>query len=73
MSKANFGHDLSGLIRFAEREPWDERLVDMLALHLDPVCEANRKTLLPLPPRFLSWILWHFPLVHHISQPISLD
>lgn len=41
MSKANLGHDLSGLIRFAERAPWDERLVDMLALHLDPVCEAT--------------------------------
>ncbi|MCB4862953.1 hypothetical protein K7W03_25555 [Sphingobium sp. PNB] len=41
MSKANLGHDLSGLIRFAERAPWDERLVDMLALHLDPVCEAS--------------------------------
>ena len=41
MSKANLGHDLSGLIRFAERAPWDERLVDTLALHLDPVCEAT--------------------------------
>ena len=41
MSKANLGHDLSGLIRFAERAPWDERLDDLLALHLDPVCEAT--------------------------------
>ena len=41
MSKTNLGHDLSGLIRFAERAPWDEMLDDMLALHLDPVCEAS--------------------------------
>lgn len=41
MSKANLGHELSGLIRFAERAPWDERLDDLLAFHLDPVCEAT--------------------------------
>lgn len=41
MSKSNVGHDLSGLIRFAERAPWDEKLDDILALHLDPVCETT--------------------------------
>lgn len=41
MSKSNVGHDLSGLIRFAERAPWDEQLDDILALHLDPVCETT--------------------------------
>lgn len=41
MAKSNAGHDLSGLIRFAGRAPWDERLDEILALHLDPVCEAT--------------------------------
>lgn len=41
MSKSNAGHDLGGLIRFAERAPWDERLDAILALHLDPVCAAT--------------------------------
>lgn len=41
MSKSNAGHDLGGLIRFAERAPWGERLDAILALHLDPVCAAT--------------------------------
>lgn len=41
MAKTNLGHDLSGLIRFAERAPWDEMLEEMLILHLDPVCDAS--------------------------------
>ncbi|MDP3673837.1 MAG: hypothetical protein Q8R44_01890 [Novosphingobium sp.] len=41
MAKTNLGHDLSGLIRFAERAPWDEMLEEVLTLHLDPVCDAS--------------------------------
>jgi hypothetical protein len=34
-------HDLSGLMKYASRAPWDEAMDDMLSEHLGPACEAT--------------------------------
>src|SRR3546814_10207176 len=34
-------HDLSGLMKYAERAPWDEAMAEMLSAHLGPACEAT--------------------------------
>ena len=41
MSRSKSVHDLSGLMKYAERAPWDEAMVEMLSAHLGPACEAT--------------------------------
>ncbi|TYC79095.1 hypothetical protein [Novosphingobium sp. BW1] len=41
MSRLKSAHDLSGLMKFAGREPWDEAMDEMLSAHLGPTCEAT--------------------------------
>src|SRR3546814_16796733 len=41
MSRSKSAHDLSGLMKYADRAPWDEALAEMLSAHLDPASEAT--------------------------------
>lgn len=41
MSRAKSVHDLSGLMKYADRAPWGEALDDILSAHLGPACEAS--------------------------------
>lgn len=41
MSRAKSAHDLSGLMKYAGRSPWDEAMDEMLSAHLGPACEAT--------------------------------
>lgn len=41
MSRLKPAHDLSGLMKYADRAPWDEALAEMLSAHLEPACEAT--------------------------------
>jgi hypothetical protein len=41
MSRSKSVHDLSGLMKYAERAPWDEAMAEMLSAHLGPACEAT--------------------------------
>lgn len=41
MSKLKSAHDLSGLIKYADRAPWDEAMAEMLSAHLGPACETT--------------------------------
>lgn len=41
MSRLKSAHDLSGLMKYADRAPWDEAMAEMLSAHLDPACEAT--------------------------------
>ncbi|MCB2051351.1 MAG: hypothetical protein KDE63_07965, partial [Novosphingobium sp.] len=41
MSRLKPAHDLSGLIRFADRAPWDEIMADMLSEHIGLACEES--------------------------------
>lgn len=41
MSSTKSTHDLSGLIKYAGRAPWDEAMDEMLSAHLGPACEAT--------------------------------
>lgn len=41
MSRFKSAHDLSGLMKYAERAPWDEAMAEMLSAHLGPACEAT--------------------------------
>src|SRR3546814_15218555 len=40
-SRSKAVHDLSGLMKYAERAPWDEAMAEMLSAHLGPACEAT--------------------------------
>ncbi|BBD02164.1 hypothetical protein [Sphingobium sp. YG1] len=41
MSKPKSAHDLSGLMKYADRAPWDDALAEMLSAHLGPASEAT--------------------------------
>ena len=41
MSRLKSAHDLSGLMKYADRAPWDEAMDEMLSAHLGPACEAT--------------------------------
>ena len=41
MAKLRSAHDLSGLMKYAGREPWDEVMDEVLSAHLEPVVEAT--------------------------------
>ncbi|KMS50661.1 MULTISPECIES: DUF2384 domain-containing protein [Sphingomonadaceae] len=41
MSRPKSAHDLSGLMKYVDREPWDEAMAEMLSAHLEPACEAT--------------------------------
>src|SRR3546814_14370610 len=41
MSRSKSAHDLSGVMKYADRAPWDEALDEMLSAHLDPASEAT--------------------------------
>lgn len=41
MSRLKPAHDLSGLMKYASRTPWDEAMDDILSAHLGPACEAT--------------------------------
>lgn len=41
MSRSKSAHDLSELMKYADRAPWDEALDEMLSAHLGPACEAT--------------------------------
>lgn len=41
MSISKFVYDLSGLIKYADRAPWDEALNDILTAHLGLACETT--------------------------------
>ena len=41
MSKPKSAHDLSGLMKYADRAPWDDALAEMLSAHLGPGSEAT--------------------------------
>jgi hypothetical protein len=41
MSRLKSAHDLSGLMKYASRAPWDEAMDDSLSAHLGPACEAT--------------------------------
>jgi hypothetical protein len=49
MSRAKSAHDLSGLMKYAGRAPWDEAMDEMLSAHLGPA--ATRPGLIPKPCR----------------------
>lgn len=60
MSRSKSAHDLSGLMKYADRAPWDEALAEMLSAHLEPACEATG-----LEPDAIFEIIgdhWHGPL-----------
>lgn len=40
MSRQKSAHDLSGLMKYLGRAPWDEMMDEMLVAHLGPACEA---------------------------------
>ncbi len=41
MSRLKSAHDLSGLMKYMGRAPWDEMMDEMLFAHLGPACEAT--------------------------------
>ena len=41
MSRLKSAHDLSGLMKYADRAPWDEAMDEMLSAHLGPAWEAT--------------------------------
>lgn len=41
MSRLKSAHDLSGLMKYMRRAPWDEMMDEMLVAHLGPACEAT--------------------------------
>ncbi|MBB6125883.1 hypothetical protein [Sphingobium subterraneum] len=41
MSRPKSAHDLSGLMKYMRRAPWDEMMDEMLVAHLGPACEAT--------------------------------
>ena len=41
MSRPKSAHDLSGLMKYVDREPWNEAMAEMLSAHLEPACEAT--------------------------------
>lgn len=41
MSRLKPGHDLSGLMTYADRAPWDEAMSELLSTHLGPACKAT--------------------------------
>lgn len=45
MSKSKVPHDLSGLMKYAKRAPWDDAMDDALAAHLDPVSQQSGLTI----------------------------
>src|SRR3546814_17277460 len=60
MSRSKSAHDLSGLMKYADRAPWDEALAEMMSAHLDPASEATG-----LEPDAIFEIIgdhWHGPL-----------
>ncbi|KKC25736.1 hypothetical protein FHS51_003637 [Sphingobium wenxiniae] len=40
MSRPKSAHDLSGLMKYLGRAPWDEMMDEMLVAHLGPACDA---------------------------------
>jgi hypothetical protein len=41
MSRPKSAYDLSGLMKYAGRAPWDEAMDEFLSAHLGPACEAT--------------------------------